>query len=77
MQNEIGTKVADLSATGGTEPITYEVETGKTSFEVSGTEVKAKEQLTGPTNKSLSVKATDSKGKTKTASTTINITAQE
>ncbi len=74
---EIGTKVADLSATGGTEPITYEVETGKTSFEVSGTEVKAKEQLTGPTNKSLSVKATDSKGKTKTASTTINITAQE
>ena len=74
---EIGTKVADLSATGGTEPITYEVETGKTSFEVSGTEVKAKEQLTGPTNKSLSVKATDSKGKTKTASTTINITAEE
>ena len=69
------TKVADLSAEGGTAPYTFSLEETQdyADFQIVGTVVQAKNQLTGPITKNITVKATDSKQKTKTQTAQIEI----
>ena len=74
---EIDAKIADLSATGGTQPITYTLEGSSENFKVEGTQIKAKKQITDAVTESVTVKATDSKQKTKTATKEIKIEASE
>lgn len=71
------TKVADLSATGGTGAITYTLEGQSKNFKVEGSEVKTAKQIDGEVTESITVKATDTKGKTKNATKEIKITASE
>lgn len=70
------TKVADLSATGGTEPYTYSLKasTGDNSeFKISGTEVHTSAEIATAGNKNITVIVTDSKQKTKEATAQIEI----
>lgn len=70
------TKVADLSATGGTAPYTYSLKesTGDNAeFKISGTEVQAVAEIATAGNKSITVIVTDSKQKTKEATAQIEI----
>lgn len=74
------TKVADLSATGGTAPYTYTLKesTGDNAeFKISGTQVLVSTQIEEAENKNITVVVTDSKQKTKEATTQITITAEE
>lgn len=73
---EVGTAVADLSANGGTGAITYSLKasTGDNDeFQIVGDEVQVKTQIASAGNKSITVVATDTKGKTKEATATIEI----
>ena len=74
---ELDAKIADLSATGGTGPITYTLEGSSENFKVEETQIKAKKQITDAVTESVTVKATDSKQKTKTATKEIKIEASE
>ena len=70
------TKVADLSATGGTAPYTYSLKasTGDNAeFKISGTEVQASAEISTAGNKNITVIVTDSKQKTKEATAQIVI----
>lgn len=72
----VDTKVAELSATGGTAPYTYSLKdsTGDNSeFKISGTEVQANAEISTAGNKSITVIVTDSKKKTKEATAQIEI----
>lgn len=73
---EVGTKVATLSATGGTGTITYSLKasTGdNASFQIVGDEVQVKTKIESAGNKTITVVATDTKSKTKEATQTITI----
>lgn len=77
---EAETKVADLSATGGTAPYTYSLKpsTGDNAeFKISGTEVQANAQIVATGNKNITVIVTDSKQKTKEATAQIEISEAE
>ena len=74
---ETDVKVADLSVTGGTEPITYTLEGSSENFKVEETQIKTKKQITDAVTESVTIKATDSKQKTKTATKEIKIEASE
>ena len=70
------TKVADLSATGGTAPYTYSLKdsTGDNAeFKISGTEVQASAEIATATTKNITVIVTDSNQKTKEATAQIEI----
>lgn len=54
------TKVADLSATGGTAPYTYTLATGGTNFQIVGTEVRTKAIMDINNIASFSITVTDS-----------------
>lgn len=72
----VGTKVATLSATGGTGAITYSLKasTGDNDeFQIAGDEVQVKTQIASAGNKSITVVATDTKSKTKETTATITI----
>lgn len=73
----VDTKVADLSATGGTGAITYSLTSQSSNFKVEGSEVKTAKQIDEEVTESITVKATDTKGKTKDATKEIKITASE
>ena len=73
---EANTKVADLSATGGTSPYTYTLkeETGDNAeFKISENEVQTNTQIATAGNKNITVVVTDSKGKTNEATAQIVI----
>ena len=72
---EIDAKIAELSATGGTAPIIYSLEGSSDNFKVEGSQIKAKKQITEAVTESVTIKATDSKQKTKTATKEIKIEA--
>ena len=72
---EMDTKIAELSATGGTAPIIYSLEGSSDNFKVEGSQIKAKKQITEAVTESVTIKATDSKQKTKTATKEIKIEA--
>lgn len=74
-----GTKVADLSVEGGTAPFVYTLEEqgDSDSFEIDGTTVKAKTNLTVAKNMSITVTVTDAKGKTMQETATIEVVAGE
>ena len=73
---EVGTKVADLSAEGGTSPYTFTLknDTGDNAeFQINNSEVQVKTKIEVGENKNITVIATDSKGKTKEATSEIEI----
>lgn len=79
-----GAVVATLSATGGTSPFTYTLETDKTngvdnaSFKIEGSNVKVNETPLTEKDYKINVKVTDSKNKTFVNHATISVaTASE
>jgi len=75
--------VAILSATGGTSPFTYNLETDEVngvdnaSFKIDGANVKVNETPLTEKEYKINVKVTDSKGKTFTNHATISVAAAE
>ena len=55
-----GTKVADISVSGGTSPYAYELATGGDYFQINGTEVQVKADMNIDNIQSFSVTVTDS-----------------
>ena len=69
----IGTKIADITTTGGTEPYTYTLPSGMSNndkFKIENNIVVAKEEITQGGSYGLIVKATDIAGKTKNSRNT-------
>lgn len=57
---EANAKVADIVASGGTSPYSYSLVEGDEFFQISGTEVLVKEEMTSENLQSFAVKVTDS-----------------
>lgn len=77
---EVGTKIADISVSGGTEPYSYELPAGiqdNDLMEITGTEVKVKTRLTELKEYDITVKVTDSEEKTKEGTCTITTNSSE
>lgn len=77
---EVGTKIADISVSGGTEPYSYELPAGTQDndlMEITGTEVKVKTRLTELREYNITVKVTDSEEKTKDGTCTITTNSSE
>lgn len=67
------TLIANITTTGGTAPITYSLPAGVSnndSFQISGSTVESKGEITQAGSYAVVVKATDSQGKTKNSVTT-------
>lgn len=65
---EIDTKIADLSATGGTSPYTYTLKEGvadNTEFKIYNEEVQVKTKIEAGATKNITVVVTDKNGKQK------------
>ena len=77
---EAGTKVADLKATGGTEPYTFTLKEGEkdnAEFQINNTEVQAKQKIDSEATKNITVIVTDKNFMTKEQNAQISVGASE